>query len=83
MTQKIAPSPTLQYPCLIHAETGLIFAGPWNKTLEEQQVPVAYLNTTGEATAVVAIYSRYTMQTHQLDLSTLSKASEGSGDNQW
>lgn len=58
MTQKIASSPTFQYLCLIHAKIGLIFAGPWNKTLEEeQQVPLAHPNAMGEATAVVAIYS--------------------------
>lgn len=80
MTQKIASSPTFQYLCLIHAKIGLIFAGPWNKTLEEeQQVPLAHPNAMGEATAVVAIYSCYTMRTHHLDLSTLSKAAEGSG----
>lgn len=62
MTRKIASSPTFQYLCLIHAEIGLIFAGPWNKNLEEEwQVPVAHLNATGEATAVVAVYSHYTI----------------------
>lgn len=54
MTQKIASSPTFQYLCLIHAKTGLIFAGPRNENLEEElQVPAAHLNATGEATAVV------------------------------
>lgn len=78
MIQKIASSPTFQYLHLIPAKTRLIFARPRTKNLKEEwQAPVAHLNAAGEAAAVVAIYSSYT--THQLYLSTLSKATERSG----